>query len=80
MHLKNSQKVEAANKVLAFAQELGFTDAFVSFEDQDEDFHDDVNDIAAVYDPDDDVVVRIHLTLDEDLQVEISDENEIIYK
>jgi hypothetical protein len=79
-NLKNDQKVEAANKVLAFAKELGFHDAFISYEDEDESFYEDVEAIAADRDEGDETLVKIHLTLDEDLQVEINEENEIVYK
>lgn len=79
MKLKNDQKVEAANKVLRFAQELGFIDAFITFEDEDDEFHDNIDAIASNRDPEEEVVVRIHLTLDEDFQFEVNDENEITF-
>ena len=80
MNLKNNQKVDAAEKVLQFAKAQGFADAFLTYETEAEDFYADINSISSDYEEGDQVEIKIHLILDEELEIEVVEDDEISYK
>jgi hypothetical protein len=77
--MNNTKKVDAAQKVLAYAKELGFEDAFITYCDEEGCLFETVDDVANDnLNSDDDMIVGIHLILDEELtfRVEVDEEGE----
>ena len=79
--MKQKDKVTAANKIVQFAKDIGFTGAYVKFivEDEDE-AYESIEEVANAFDIGDEVSVAIDIFLDDDLTFEVNSDEEIEYK
>jgi hypothetical protein len=65
--MKNATKIPAAQKLLAQAKTLGFTRAYLLYDDGTHDFYDTMEELADNYQAGATVSVAIHLILDDEL-------------
>jgi len=79
MTLKNSEKVAAAEKVAEHARQVGFPGAYLAFEVPDEEtFYNNLDDVVADRE-DEEVVMNIHLILDEEIALKVDEDGEMTY-
>jgi hypothetical protein len=80
MNLKNSEKVQAAEKVAEYARQTGFPKAYLLFEvPADDSFFETLEALCNEYEANEDVSINIHLILDEDFDIVVTDEGAAAY-
>jgi hypothetical protein len=83
MKLNNSQKVTAAEKVAEYARHIGFPQTYLLFEvPGDDSFFDNFDALVDEYRVDaeaSEVDINIHLMLDEEFNVQITDTGDVLF-
>jgi hypothetical protein len=63
--MRNSQKVAAAERVVAYAKSLGFTNARLNFADEDYNMYDSIDEATEEFGIEDYVCLGLHVVLDD---------------